>query len=178
MALITSYGTHICEAKPESFSKISLITRLFVPIKGPELSCGGADTAVVKAKLVFNPKQYRFPTLPSSFRIRGAQKARRPIYAAAAKATGLGLHNSLLAGRCFFVDILHFFSLSPVAAVANKSLSASGAWNCARSSWRSRRSPGATPDPASKNRDGFEGGFWREAWAQPGEPAERATPRS
>lgn len=69
---------------------------------------------------------------------------------------GLGLRSALLAGLWLFGDISHFFSLSPGAAVANKSLSASAAWNPAPSSWKSRRSPTATPDPASKNREGFK----------------------
>lgn len=164
---------HVYQAKPESFSKISLITWLFVTIKGPELSCEG-QIQQLGEWIFFLPLNNTIPPLCwgdwAGFRCM----EKRSLKSEETYLCCRGQHNRpatalFSAGwPLVFVDILHFFSLSPVAAVANKSPSASVAWNRAHSSWRSRSSPGATPDPASKNREGLNEGFSAKRGLSPG----------
>lgn len=94
-----------------------------------------------------------------------APKARGPNHAAAASTRGPG-PSCLLQ---FFVDILHFCWLSPVAAAVNKSLSASAAWNCARAAGGAAEAPERllTLLPRSRRLPASRG-FQQEAWAQPG----------
>lgn len=137
---------------PWSLGSSCQLKALSSTVSGRHSSC--------QSKTFFTPKNYNISALLgrlSSFRCMKEQSPKNEETYLCCSSQRNSPRTALFSDGWSLVlaDILHFFLLSPVAAVANKSLSASIAWNCARSSWRSCHSPGATPDPASKNQEGF-----------------------
>lgn len=157
-ALITAGSTHVYQAKPETFRKYPWshgfshrLKVLSIPARGRYRSC--------ECKTLFSPLNTTTPSLFWEDRARSrctSPKSEETYLHCSDQRNSPGTAPFSAGWPLVLVDILHFFSLSPVAAVANKSLSASAAWNCAHSSWRS---PGAILDPASKNQECFHWGF-------------------
>lgn len=119
---------------PCSFS--CRLKALSCPVRG---SCGSKTFFFF---FFFTPKSH-FPALLGAGSRRTEKRnpeSEENYECCSGQRNGSGTALSSAGWPLVFADISHFFSLSPVAAVANKSLSASVAWNRARSSWRSRRS--------------------------------------
>lgn len=157
-------------AKLGSFSKISFITWLFMPVKDPELSCEGQIQQLWKQTFCFIPEQYNiFPLLGRLSTEKQSPKSEETYWCCSGQSNSPGpaLFSAVreISGISAGWARWQLWPISPrQQALPGIALAAAG---------------GATPNHVSKNQEGFERGLEQKAkGVQAREPPKCVTPRS